>query len=118
MDNLRGCHRSLAGWFARLNNVLVRVLPYSTQYWKGARAQVYSGSVGYPGPPQVDPTINEVLQTELDRAFAAHNPASGGQPDFIVVQPVRPRRPTWQTSASRRSTTGSARPSCSTPAAT
>jgi Domain of unknown function (DUF4135) len=87
MVNLRGCHPSLAGWFGRLNNVLVRVLPYGTQDWKSIRAEVYSGSLGQPGPPQVNPTIQEVLQSKLDIEFAAYNPVGPGLPDFIVMQP-------------------------------
>lgn len=86
MDALRAIQPGLAPWFLRLNNVLVRVLPYGTQTWRDVRQAVYASSLALPGPVQVNQAVQDSLQFQLDQDFANYNPAAD-LPDFIAMQP-------------------------------
>ncbi|HYV32472.1 MAG TPA: DUF4135 domain-containing protein, partial [Candidatus Binatia bacterium] len=69
MSVIRDCqqHGVFAPWFARLNNVLVRVLPYGTTTWRRMRKDIYENEVMQALPPvALWPTILQGLQGQLD----------------------------------------------------
>jgi hypothetical protein len=74
-------------WFDRLNNVLVRYLPYATSEFQAIRNQIYIDAVletnGNPVP--LIPKIIEMLRQKITTNFNNYNLPSN--PNFLALQP-------------------------------
>jgi hypothetical protein len=94
MSVLQACQQNneFQAWFARLNNVLVRYLTYTTGKFREIRNNIFIGQLGTanPGAPlntTQDTKLRNVLTVEYENFQQAGNTA--GIPDFVsLTQPV------------------------------
>jgi Domain of unknown function (DUF4135) len=72
-------------WIARINNVLVRVVPVATRDWQAARRDIYESTVVAAPPPAALPAnIADALRHALTPAFHAYALAPTPEPRFMV----------------------------------
>ncbi|HVB41891.1 MAG TPA: DUF4135 domain-containing protein [Streptosporangiaceae bacterium] len=73
-------------WFARLNNVLVRVLPVGTQDWILSRRNIYVNAVrGLPPPTVLANVMAQELRAELTIRFNNYLGNPTPEPEFMVL---------------------------------
>jgi hypothetical protein len=94
MSVLRTCEQNndFVNWFARLNNVVVRYLPYATPQFKAIRTNIFINTLnGAAAGAALNPIqvarLRSFLSQEYDAFQQAANPAA--DPEFVsLTQPV------------------------------
>lgn len=90
MSVLRACEQNndFQNWFGRLNNVLVRYLPYATPDFKDIRTSIFITGIATAAlNPKQAAALRNFLSQEYDTFAQAGNPAA--EPNFVsLTQPV------------------------------
>jgi Domain of unknown function (DUF4135) len=91
MNTLRAAQQAgaFAAWFARLANVLVRVVPLATSDWNQVRQQIYADALALAPPPPpplaLAPTIAEQVRRKLTAMWNAYGVAATPEPKFAAL---------------------------------
>ncbi len=73
-------------WFTRLDRVLVRILPFGTDFWQAILDQVYDAQVSTVAVQRkLDDVLKEQLMTGLRCEFRRYDPKEMAEPSFIAL---------------------------------
>lgn len=88
MNVLRAAQNAgaFAPWFARLANVLVRVVPFATSDWNTVRDHIYVDAISLNNPPvALAPTITEELLRTRTTQFNQYQANPTPEPKFVAL---------------------------------